>query len=138
MAHGDRERVRCVRTDAPGKVEQRRDHVGYLGFLRSSRTNQRELYRARRVFKHGQPLRHRTQGRPARLPELQGAFHIAVDEYALDRDFGRLMLADESLQAIEDQAQALRHDSAADIETPVSDMHVIGSAAFDYAKTRAP
>src|SRR5690349_4774510 len=100
MTYGNRQGVRGIGTDPAREPQQYRNHVSHLRFLRRTRANQRHLDRPWRVFKQRDTLRHRTQGRSARLPQLERTFHVPVDEHTLDSDFLRLVLVDETLQAV--------------------------------------
>jgi hypothetical protein len=110
----------------------------HLRLLRGSRANQRQLYSARRIFKHGQTLRHRAERGTARLPKFQSALHVSIHEHTLDCNFPGLMLLDESLQTLKNEAEALSHLSTSNIQASVGHMYVVGAATFDNTETRTP
>ena len=106
MAQREPDRVGGVGTEFALQFEQRHHHQLDLFLLRAALAHDREFHLAGRVLVQRRYARkYAADGRAACLAQLQGAVGIAVHEHAFDRDFGRAVLADELLHAVEDLPQ---------------------------------
>ena len=94
MAQGDADRIGGVGAELPVELQQGQHHQLHLLLLRPTLSDDRQLDLARRIFEDRRVrAERRAKGRASGLTELERAVGVAVHEHALDRDFGRPVLA---------------------------------------------
>jgi hypothetical protein len=106
MTQSRRKRIGRIGLDVRPQAENHPHHALHLGFLGATAADDGLLYTPGRILVDRQIGMERcTQSGRARLAELQRAVRVAVEEYALDRDFGRFELADYDAEIGIDAAQ---------------------------------
>lgn len=111
MADGDGESVGGI-GGVGGRVEMKQagDHMLHLQLVSFAVAHHRRFDRERRVFRYRQACgRRRQHGNPTNLAELQRRLHIHGIEYIFNGNVIGPMLADNSLESVENFGKPLWH-----------------------------
>lgn len=133
--HG--KRVGGICSGLARKSQQLLDHQLHLLLLRGASAHDSKLDLPGSIFVDPRlPGERATQGRAARLSQLEGAVRVAMHEHPLDGDFLGLELTDQTGHASKNLLQALWKGIAVSPDRTAGNVACDRAAAFDHRVAR--